>query len=72
MRFHEIVERFPEPVHRLSLNGIRRTEKEIFARLLDEAGVLGSRAAAEINACADYREVVTSLYNHEGIRVRTQ
>jgi SIR2-like protein len=70
VRFHEIVEKFPEPVRRLSLNGIRRAEREIFARLLDEAGVLGARVVADIDACADYREIVTSLYNHEGIRAQ--
>ncbi|MGO9006184.1 MAG: SIR2 family NAD-dependent protein deacylase [Beijerinckiaceae bacterium] len=68
IRLHEIQEKMPDPVKRISLNGIKRKEKEIFKDLLDGAGLLGSKLAEQVEEGNDYREIVTTVYNHEGIR----
>ncbi len=70
VRVHEIQDKLPGPVRRVSLNGIKAGERALFKRLLDEAGLLGSHLAGEIDSSVDYREIVTSIYNHEGIRKR--
>jgi hypothetical protein len=68
VRLHEIQERLPGPLRRISLNGIRPIDKETFKKLLDEAGALGSHLSSEIDHGSDFREIVTSVYNHVGIR----
>jgi hypothetical protein len=68
IRLHEIQEKMPDPVRRISLNGIKSREKQIFKNLLDAAGLLGSNLGTQIDEGHDYREIVTTIYNHEGIR----
>lgn len=70
VRLHEIQEKMPAPVRRVSLNGIKPSERQTFKHLLDEAGLLGSNLAHEIDKGGDYREIVTTIYNHEGIRTQ--
>lgn len=70
VRLHEIQEKFPEPVRRVSLNGIKSDERAVLRRLLDDAGILGSGVGHKINDGSDYREIVTAIYDHEGIRNR--
>lgn len=70
VRLHEIQAKFPEPVRRVNLNGIKSEDRQIFKNLLDDAGILGSNLSSRIDSGNDYREIVTAIYNHEGIRVR--
>jgi hypothetical protein len=70
VRLHEIQDKLPGPVKRISLNGIGRDEKVVFKELLDAAGVLRSNLSHQIDEGRDYREIVTTIYNHEGIRAR--
>jgi hypothetical protein len=69
VRLHEIQDKFPQPVRRVSLNGLNADDRRQFRELLDSAGLLGKRDQEIIDA-HDYREIVTSIYNHEGIRSR--
>jgi hypothetical protein len=68
VRLHEIQEKMPDPVRRISLNGIGWKEKQAFKNLLDGAGLLGSKLVGQVDEGNDYREIVTTVYNHEGIR----
>ena len=68
VRLHEVQTRLPEPMHRISLNGIREREARDFKELLDHSGVRVAGLEETIDECKDFREVVVSLYNNAEIR----
>ena len=72
VRFHEIQSRLPSPLERVDLNGIRPKEASDFNDLLSRSGVRVSNLERRIDECVDFRDIVTSLYDHEDIRDKIQ
>ncbi len=72
VRLHEVVECLPAPIRRVDINRISQSDKNTFRTLLDEAGVLGSHSTDWIDRSSSFREIVTSLYRHEGIRAKIE
>lgn len=68
VRLHEILNRLPTPIERISLNRMRQQERDDFRILLDDSGLLANDIRSDIEHCGDIREVVTSLYKNEKIR----
>jgi hypothetical protein len=68
VRLHEIQQRLPKPLWRLSLNGIEEDDKNDFRLLLDRSGVRTPNLEAGIEQCNDFREVVVSLYDNREIK----
>lgn len=68
VRLHEIQERLPRPLKRLSLNGLDKDDKEDFIDLLNQSGIRTSRLEQDIQESGDVREIVVSLYDNEAIR----
>lgn len=68
VRLHEIQARFPSPMQRLSLNEVSRYDLAEFRNLLNQSGVRSKNFERDIARCRNFREVVTLLYNHAGIR----
>ena len=68
VRMHEVQTRLPEPMNRISLNGIRERDSSDFKTLLDRTGIRVAGLEETIDECRDFREVVVSLYNNEEIR----
>ena len=72
VRFHEIVERFPKPLERINLNNFSNEDKEDFKMILDRSGVRTRDLDKKITKCRDFREIVTTLYDHSGIRTKVR
>ena len=72
VRLHEVQTRLPEPLRRISLNGMRKHEAEGFKVLLDRSGARVPMLEDTIDRCNDFREVVLSLYKNEAIRSKIQ
>lgn len=68
VRLHEIENRFPRPIERINLNGATQSDLSDFKYLLDQSGVRAKELDKNIAKCKNFREVVTMLYNHSGIR----
>lgn len=68
VRLHEIQQRLPKPLNRLSLNRIENEDKNDFQKLLDRSGVRTSNLEKIIDQCNDFREVVVSLYDNKDIK----
>lgn len=68
VRLHEIQERLPQPMYRISLNGLKDSERNDFVYLLDNAGILKQSLREDLLRCDDIREIVTSVYKHTGIQ----
>ena len=67
-RLHEIQSRLPQPMYRLSLNGISDIDSYNFKELLNQAGVRVPNLEDVIDRCKEFREVIVSLYNNQDIR----
>ncbi|TXI38700.1 MAG: hypothetical protein E6Q59_06115 [Nitrosomonas sp.] len=72
VRLHEIQDRLPKPIDRISLNGLTDSEREDFAQLLDNAGILERSLRDELLRCDDIREIITSVYKHAGIQQKLE
>lgn len=68
VRFHEIQDLLPAPIQRISINKISRNDKNTFKALLSNAGVLKANLAEKIDRGTDFRDIVTTVYDHEVIR----
>ncbi len=68
VRLHEIQNRFPAPIQRLNLNKVSRSDLEEFCVLLDQSGIRTENLEEGIRNCKDFREVVTTLYDHSEIK----
>ena len=72
VRLHEIQKRLPEPMRRISLNGMKERDANDFTELLDRSGVRVASLEETIRECKDFREIVVSLYNNIEIRDKIQ
>ena len=70
VRLHEIRSRLPEPLHRISLNGIQPQDTDNFKNLLDRSGVRVQDMEEQIDRCRNFREIVVSLYDNMHIKER--
>ncbi len=72
IRAHEILDRLPQPIGRVSLDGLADSERDDFLSLLDLAGILERGLRTDVERCDDIREIVTSIYKHSGIREKLE
>jgi hypothetical protein len=72
VRLHEITDRLPTPLGRVSLNGIRREDRDAFKKLLDRSGIRTANLSQTIENCKDFREIVLSLYDNVEIKKKIQ
>lgn len=70
VRLHEILDRFPSPLTRMSLNEFGSEDRADFIDLLSSAGAIKPDLENRIRNCSDIREVVTTIYENQGIQKR--
>lgn len=70
VRFHELLDQFPKPISRVGLNKLASEDKNEFGDILDKSGILDVDFKPSFNSSRDFRELVTTIYNHQGIRDR--
>lgn len=68
VRLHEIVEVFPSKIERLDINGFGAEDRSELYHILDRAGAHVDGLRSIIDTAKEIRDIVTSLYNHEGIK----
>lgn len=68
VRFHEIVQKLPAPVKRLSLNTFSDDDREQLLAILHRAGAQADSLEQTVRSARDIRDIVTQLYNHSEIR----
>ena len=70
VRLHEIQRRFSGPIGRFNLNAVSRDDLNEFRMLLDQSGIRSADLDNGIRKCKDFREVVTTLYDHSEIKAK--
>lgn len=68
VRFHEIVQRLPPTVRRVSLNTFSEDDRAQLLAILRRAGAQTDGLEQTVRSARDIRDIVTQLYNHTQIR----